>query len=112
MTGQAMQKALDHIGDAFREERKERQHIVLQGRRVQELVEAGRYSFPEACRKMQVDAEQVAESFFWLIDDNARLNVLYNTTTHRQSSFDFMMVGWFGEQAQKQHSAQVIPFGR
>lgn len=110
MSGPAMQKALDHIGDEFRPERKDRKSILLQGHRVKTMVEAGRYSFPEACRLMLVDGHQVMDALNWLIDDNARMNVRFDTDTNYQQPHDYVMVGWFQDQSEAMltNTAEVV----
>jgi hypothetical protein len=108
----AMDKACEHISDAFRKDHKDRVQILLNGHRAQTLVEAGRYSFAEACRLMNVSAASVADALDWLIDDNARLNATYDSQAHGQTPGDYTMVGWFAEQdeAMKGSTAMVINF--
>jgi len=110
MPSPAMTKALDHVSDEFRPERQQRRQIILQGHRVMSLVEAGRYSFPEACRLMEVDEQKITDAHLWLFHDNARMNDIFDTDIHFMSPADYVMTGWFAEQQRVQHSATVIDF--
>lgn len=104
----ALEKACEQISDAFREERKEYQRILSQGHHVKAMVAAGRYSFHEACKVMDVTAFQVRDAHFWLIDDNARMNVKYDVDCHHTYPADYIMAGWMTEQEE----ARVVPFPR
>jgi hypothetical protein len=94
MTGPAMQKCLDTIADVFRPERKQREFIVFQGLRVHELVEAGRYSFEEACKLLDVSEARLGVALFWLKEDDARiLREHAYTTLSRAHAFETL--AWF-----------------
>ena len=108
MTGPAMQKALDQIGDAFRPERKERQAIILTGHRVKTLVQDGRYSFAEACRLLKLSKGQVAEAFKWLVADNARMNAAYNSEVHGMNAQDYFMLGFINHEEAPDHDGNVV----
>jgi hypothetical protein len=96
-SNQALNRALDEITDTFRPERKEKETILLNGHRVMQLVKAGRYSFENACIVLRTFPMDVREAFNWLQDDNARLNVRFDTDIHGLGPRDYIMVGWFNE---------------
>lgn len=108
MTNKALENACDHIADAFRPERQQQTSNLFAGHRVKVLVDEGRYGFPEACRLLEVDAEQITQALKWLIDDNARLNATYDWYVHQQTPGDYIMVGWFKEQADATRSDNVV----
>jgi hypothetical protein len=94
----AIDKALAHIEDAFRQERKDKLSIMADGHRVKFLVDRGRFGFREACREAGVDATKIKEAFDWFVDDNARLNPTHNSNVHKMDLCDYTVVGWFQEQ--------------
>lgn len=98
MTNQALENAKAEIADAFRAERKERTHIIAQGHRVKFLVQDGGRGYYDACQQMEVTHPMVADAFYWLVDDNSRMNAKYEVSTHRMTPGDYIMVGWFLEQ--------------
>jgi hypothetical protein len=99
MTGPAMQKALNHVTEAFRPERTERSDILMQGHRVKALVEGKRYSFTEACRQMEVEPVQVLNAAEWLAQDNARLNARFNSSAHALTEAHLSVVAFMNHGA-------------
>ena len=94
----AMQKAELMIADAFRPERKERAATILSGHRIKMLVQAGRYTFPEACRLLEIQRGQVAEAYKWLDADNARMNRAYGTELYGLTAGDLFMKAFFSDE--------------
>jgi hypothetical protein len=94
MANAAMDKALDLISEVFRPERKANEEILLQGHRVQELVENGRYDFRDACIAMKVTADEVRAAYNWLMDDDARLLTRFDYEGPSFRALNLMMVAW------------------
>lgn len=94
----AVQNAEAHIADAFRPERKAQDAVLLAGYRIKELVQAGRYSFPEACRLLGVEKGQVASAFAWVGDDNYRMNRVHKCEVHDMHTRDYFLLGWFNDE--------------
>lgn len=108
----AFVKCCAELEDAFRPERKQRQHILSQGHHVHALVEGKRYGFAQACRLMEVDAMQIANALAWLQVDNARLNAKFGTDVHRLRDYDFALLSWMGAQEAALPSADVLSMRR
>lgn len=107
MTNPILERTLLQIQDEFRQERKDRKHILLQALRVKALVEGERHEFTEACKLMNITPPQVEQAFLWLQDDNVRMNIVYDSSVHSLKPHEYMMIGWFNDQA----NAKVIKFG-
>lgn len=97
----ALEKALKHVEDTFRTERQEKLSIILTGHRIKKLVEDGRYDYHDAVKALGVNVGEVYAAHYWLIDDNARLNALYECEIHRQLPSDWIMVGWMKDEEEK-----------
>jgi hypothetical protein len=75
--GQALQKAIDCIEDAFRPERNEFSARITQACRVRELVLSHRYTFQQALEKLDARVDWMLEAFDWMALDNFSLTEKY-----------------------------------
>jgi hypothetical protein len=82
----ALDRALSHIADTFRDERKAHVRNILNFAHAVELSEAGRFTMQEAMQQMSLTGDAVRESVLWLETDNADLNRLYETALHNLDS--------------------------
>jgi hypothetical protein len=98
MSSPAMQKCLDHIGDAFKPERKANANILLQGCRLKELVDGGRCGFNKACVLLKIKPEDIWSAFRWMQEDNKRLNEKFKTRIHNTPRYHWEVMGWLRKQ--------------
>jgi hypothetical protein len=80
--GLAAEKAIAHIADTFRSERKSHVRNILNFAHAVDLSEAGRYTLQEALRQMNLTGDAVRASVSWLETDNGDLNRLYEVSIH------------------------------
>lgn len=73
MTNSALNNAINMISDVFRPERKGANQRIIEGCRLMELVKTHRYTFLEACSKLETDPSWILDGFAWVNIDNAGL---------------------------------------
>ena len=77
-----MDRCLDHIGDAFRDERKRADLFLLNMCRNQELIEAGHYT-AEQLGIGNKEKREALRLLWWMEEDNKRMNERHETSLHR-----------------------------
>ena len=80
--GQALNAALDCIGDTFRPERKEHEARIGTACRLRSLVLSHRYTFQQALDVLEARTDWMLESFEWMALDNVALSIKHDHDFH------------------------------
>jgi hypothetical protein len=90
----AFQKALDQVGDAFREERKLWQGRIMDACQLKQLVTEHRYTFPQALEELEARVDWMLEAFDLVKLDNFTLNAKYDTEIHAMPEYQLVTERW------------------
>lgn len=75
----ALETLLNHVGDAFRPERREYQAQIHTACMIVDLVQAHKMTFQQALEQFEADPKELLWAFDWMKLDNAAMNYKYDS---------------------------------